>query len=365
MMDLRPSASHAWVNCAASPLFRSKVPREPDSDATMEGTCAAWLAEVVLNGEVSDIQTMLGESHPVNHWIITQDMVDHISNYCQFMQSRGGTISAELYVRLNEYIAGTLDCSTSNLGDTLFIDDLKYGYLIVNEFRNFQTLIYGIGTVMSMVVKPKWISMGIYQPRASHPQGIYRTWVISIEELGQWAEFIFYRGAMCQQPNPVATPGDHCLYCEASASCDALASSSYKLASVVESQHQVPLTQQTIATELDFLDRAERLIKARRTGVVAQAEQMIQKGAHIKGWHLNTGLGNRKFTVAPDIIKAITGVDPFKQEVMTPIEVERAGGNAKHVKNAVAQLTSRPTTGYKLTRMAANHFDKLFPTTKA
>lgn len=361
MLDLRPSASHAWVECAASPLFRSHVPPEPPSDATMEGTCAAWLAEVVLKGEVSDIQTMLGESHPENHWIVDQDMIDYISNYVQLMQSRGGNVNAELYVRLNEYIAGTLDCSTANMTDTLFIDDLKYGYLIVNEFRNYQTLIYGIGVVMQMDVKPKWISLGIYQPRASHPQGIYRTWVISIEELGQWTEFIFARGALCQQPNPIATPGDHCMYCEANASCDALASSCYKLASIVESQYQVPLTSNTIGAELDFLDRAERIIKARRNGVVAQAEQMLQSGVYFRNWHLDTGLGNRKFKVEPTVIKAITGINPFKQEVMTPIEVERAGGNSKKIKDAVKLLTTRPTTGYKLKRKPDNHFDKLFP----
>ena len=363
MINLRPSAAYSWVPCSASPAFRSKVPREPDSDATMEGTCAAWLAEIVLMGEVTDIQSMLGKGHPDNHWLIDQPMIDHVDGYVRLMQSRKGKVDAEVFVRLNEYIAGTLDCATSQVGDTLYVDDLKYGYLIVNEHRNFQTLIYGIGLVMAMDVKPKRISLGIYQPRALHPDGIYRTWVVSIEELAQWAEYILYRGYLCQLPNPVATPGEHCGYCEARSTCDALGQSCYKFVDAIESQHQIVLTLNTISAELDFLDRAEKLIKARRTGVVAEAEQMIQKGGYLRDWHLSTGLGNRKFTVGADVIKAITGVEPFKQEVMTPIEVERAGGNDVFVKKAVSLLTTRPTTGYKLKRKPVNHYDKLFPTT--
>ena len=365
MLELRSSASHSWVPCSASPLFRSRVPVEPPSDATMEGTCAAWLAEVVLMGEVTDIQTMLGKAHPENHWLVDQAMIDHIDGYIRLMRSRNVKVQAEVFVRLNEYIAGTLDCVAFARGDTLFVDDLKYGFLPVDAYRNYQVLIYGIGLVMGMTEKPRWISMGIYQPRALHPEGIYRTWVISLEELGKWAEYIMYRGYLCQLPNPVATPGEHCTYCEARHTCDALTQSTYKFVSVIESQQQVHLTLNTIGTELDFLDRAEKLIKARRTGVVAEAEQMVKKGGHLRDWHLDTGLGNRKFNVTPDIVKAITGVDPFKQELKTPIEIERAATHHKaFVKEAVALITTRPTTGYKLKRKPANHYEKLFPLTK-
>ena len=359
MIKLRPSGSHIWTNCVAAPLFQSNVPDQPETDETREGTCAAWVAECVLMGVYPDCKSMVGVSHS-NGWLVTDEMIDFVEDYIDTLLLRGLKVYAEVKVSLNEFISGTLDAGTIDNPEILFVDDLKFGFGVVEPFENPQLIIYAAGLVRNNNYNHPWVSLGIYQPRAIHPDGVHRTWGISREELLSRADEIIRIGHMCQQPNPVATPGEHCKHCEASGSCVALGNSIYNLVDLIRSEHQVMLTPETIVTELNMLDMAEKLIAARKNGVTTEAAHFINSGQHLRGWGMVSTSAKRKFKYDSEIIEAITGVCATKPAPRTPAEIERNAPNKAQMKRIMKLLTVTPTTTPRLGRVKPSDLERQF-----
>src|SRR5690606_31889531 len=158
----------------------------------------AWVAETVLKGTFSNCFEMVGMNH-TNNWLVTDEMASFVQGYVDTIRNLGGTIYVEQFVRLNDYIAGTLDASVVSLdGTTLYVNDLKYGFKIVDVFENTQTIIYGCAELMRLNdPRITHVVLGIYQPRAWHPEGIYRTWRLTVQELYELAGKIAQAGEEC------------------------------------------------------------------------------------------------------------------------------------------------------------------------
>lgn len=357
MIHLRPSNAWRWSNCAAAPIFESRVPPQPDSDAAREGTAAAWVAECVLKGDAHSAEDMNGETH-ANGWLVTPEMVYYVQGYIDLIKSRGGVTTAEQFVRLTDFIAGTLDSSTSLSGATLFVDDLKYGFRIVEIFENPQLIIYGAAELMRLgnPASITSVQLGIYQPRAFHPDGIYRTWRLTVDQLFDQARRLIEAGTRCQDPQPVATPGRHCFECAAATSCAALAHTLYSGFHIVSNPHQRKMNGAEIAAELDFLALLAKMLDARKTAVESEGETRIRSGEHIPGYHVEERKGDRRFAWSPSAIEAFTGVKAVKEVPITPAALEREGVPP----DLVNALAVRPTIGYKLKRLPANAFRKAF-----
>lgn len=356
--NLRPSSSGTWSKCAANPRISSAVMREePESDAAREGTCAAWVADCVLKGEYRTCLIMLGMEH-TNGWIVDDEMVYFVEGYVEAVRARGGTINAEQYVRLTEYIAGTFDSSTVSWDETtLNVDDLKYGRKLVDVWENTQTIIYGYAELMRLR-NPNitTVRLGIYQPRVWHPEGIHRTWSMSVNELHKLASAIAEAGNKCQEPEASATPGGHCEYCKGRLECEALARTNYAFHDVIEARGQGVMNAEEMSNELTFLERAEALLKARKTAVHAEAEYRINKGEFVRGWGMKERKGNRKFTVDLTTVQLLTGVSPYDRVEMTPAQLEQAGANKK----IVSKISMTPTVGHKLDHITERDFGRMF-----
>ena len=362
MIQIRPSGSTMWTKCAANPLFSAHSPKQPDSDAAREGTCAAWVAECVLKGDATIAEDLLGKTHE-NGWFVTPDMVNYVQGYIDLIQSRGGVTTAECFVRLNEFIAGTFDSAVDATAQngTLHIDDLKYGHKIVEVFENTQVIIYGEAEARRLEANGVVIlnvQLGIYQPRAWHPDGYYRTWTMSRAELRMWGQWIENQGALCQVPEPVATPGSQCEYCTGALRCAAAAATLQHAFEIIRSsRHREPSTEELVA-ELDFLDKMEAVMKGRKTAISTEASARMDKGEHIRGWYKKPRKGNRQFKYSRDVMLALTGIDPEKKTMMTPAEFEREGADVK----AVKALTYQPDIPSVLSRFPEAVIRKAFGT---
>jgi len=358
MMQLRPSSSHRWTKCFAYPRFIYTLPPQLSGDAAREGTCAAWLAERVIKGEVQKCSDLLGESHE-NGWLIENDMVSYIQDYVDHIVSRGGKIDVERKVRLNEMIAGTPDAYAVLQDDVLYGDDLKFGFEIVDPFMNTQLIIY-MGAIIRQFMKYerniRKVVLGIYQPRPYHPDGVYRTWEITPEELMMHVREIEECGHACQMPNSLATPGPHCNHCEAAASCVALTHSVYKAFATIDDERQGHLTPLELSRELDFISRAEKLITSRKKALETEAIARMKSSQDIPTYGFEERYGNRVFTKPADIIKAVTGRDPASGKLCTPAELIRRGAN----KNTVYNMSQTPRIAPKLKKLSVDHYSKLF-----
>lgn len=349
--NLRPSASNIWTKCYANPRIseNAKVIAQ-DTDAAREGTCAAWVAECIIRGIPVDV-----DSVHENEWVVDEEMMYFVGEYIKTIRARGSRILAEQFVRLSPHIAGTFDSLVlSDDGTTAYLVDLKYGYKIVEVYHNTQPIIYGYAALMALN-DPKITSivLGIYQPRAWHSEGSFRTWRLSIPEIHKLASEIAAAGEECQKPDVPATPGSHCEYCKGRLECEALAHSLYNGFEALDRKAQGVMNADELSNELNFLERLKDLYDARKTAVHAEANHRISSGEQVPGWCLKDRTGHRKWRVDPVTLHMLTGINPTKQEIMQPAELERAGADKKIIKG----LAYSPNIGHKLDRV---DFDKMF-----
>ena len=359
MIHLRPSAAYMWSNCAAAPTFQERMPPEPESDEAREGTCAAWVADCVLRGDASACEDLIGRTH-ANGWLVTPDMAAHVQNYVDAVKKDGGLTTSEQFVRFNEFIAGTLDSATTCPDGILRVRDLKYGMMIVEVYENPQFIIYGAAEMMrlrSQGVAVNAVELIVYQPRAWHHLGPERVWRLTPDELWQHAVRIAEAGLRCQEPNPVATPGRHCRYCTAKLSCQAfIATTQTAVAFLQQSSAQRKMTARELADYWQFLELATRLVKNAKDAADSEAEGRMRAGENIPGLFMKPRAGNRKFKFTADTIRALTGVNPVKETLMSPAELEREGVPP----GVVNSLSEQPALAPKVDRMPPGYFTKVF-----
>lgn len=358
MIQLRPSSAFKWSNCALNPHFEAAAGPEEVTDAAREGTCAAWVAECVLRGDAYSADDLVGRNHE-NGWLVNLDMAYYVQKYINHVRSRGGTVSAEQRVVICAFIQGTLDSSSvSYTSDTLYVDDLKFGMDPVDVFENPQLVLYGGGEYLRLgrPAHIRKVRLGIYQPRAFHHEGPYRYWDMEIDELMMQLHHLIDRGQAVQQPGALATPGAWCRRCTGAKGCEALAHSIYRGGEfITKSAHYRELTDEELAAELDAINLLAKLLKARRSAIEPDAESRLRSKG-LRGYVLKERKGNRAFKYAPEVIKAMTGVDPFDNSMCTPAELERRGARP----DMVEFLSERPSLPKKMERLDDKEMRRMF-----
>lgn len=354
MIHLRPSSAHVWTKCALSPRLMALAPPEEPSDPAREGTCAAWVAEMVLRGERTDCAAMINEAHE-NGWVVDVPMARYVQGYVDTVRSYGGQIDVERKVRLNGHIAGTPDSFAILADDTLRVDDLKYGFEIV-EPTTPQIHIYGGALVRQLAardVKIRRVILGVYQPRAFHPSGIHRTITMWPEDFMRKVHEIERAGEAAQRDDAMATPGLHCRRCSGAARCSAVTHEVYKCHTVMLNGQQRPMTPRELAQEMEFLELAEALLKGRKDAIEAEASARSEA---IPGWHKERGRGQRRWKVDASMVRMVTGIDPTAGKMVTPAELERMGAAPELVEH----LTETPLTKAKWKRVPEGYYAALF-----
>ena len=359
---LRPSSADIWTNCPGQPaLVERLVPEQPSSDAAMEGTCAAWLAEQCLTGAIEKCRDLVDTVCPENNWPIDHIMANHIQRYCDMITGRGGDIKAERRVHLNEFINGTPDAYATIVmklphvkmsHTTLYVDDLKYGYGIIKPTSK-QVLIYAAAIAWAMYHQghaPDLIQIGIYQPRGNTVDGIYRTRTVSFQELTDEANQVIEDGKKCFDPDALCIPGRHCKHCPAAHVCGALTTELYDVYEMLQGRKNRVSSLQELSSDLIFLEKLEDMVKGLKTAKTAEANAHIDAGKNIPGWSREPGRnGTRRFTKKPETIKAVTGIDPTSGKMVSVAELERMGADP----SALKFLSEQPKTKSKLVQVTA------------
>lgn len=365
---LRPSDAHLWVRCplAGNILQTGEYygtpplePEETSDDSRREGTCAHWVAENVFTGRVDHAREMWGHVHS-NGWVVDEDMAHRVAGYVEYVRGFGTPVAAEQQVGLYGLVRGRLDTVTASAGGVVRVFDYKDGWRPVEADQNYTMLCYGLAVIGEQPAGTA-LELHIYQPRPSHPDGPARMWRIEAADLGRWNGWLYERATDClPEYAPQGRPGFQCRDCPAAASCHALGATVAAQFETISSGRMVNHSPEQMAAELDFLDLAAALAAARRSALRSEAMARIDRGQFIPGgWGVEPRRGNRKFTVAPDVVERATGVDPYKQVLMTPAELERQGVS----KDIVNMISQRPFTGRDLTKNMAALGKRMFKTT--
>ncbi len=336
-IETRPSAAHRWTKCSAAPLFASRAGPQPTSDADMEGTCAAWVAKLMLTDQPVEV----GMTHK-NGWEVDPDMIDHMQDYADICRADGGEMWVEEHVTLSPTISGT-PASVTLADGVLTVRDLKYGFRLV-EPDSPQLIIYAAAILLAPPETIDTIRTEIYQPRGFHQDGPRRWKDWTPDEIRAKAAWIIKRADECYKPDPIATPGSHCLYCDGAVGCVALQQTTATALAIAEMTGHRDRTAFDMAQALHFYRNALEIISAAAKATEVEAEARAKRGERLPGWGLLPRFGNTRVTASPSAIKALTGKDATKVVPMNVSDLKLAGLTEAQL----SLITERPTTGQRL-----------------
>ena len=257
-------------------------------------------------------------------------------------------------------ITGHPDITFIDKRGFLCIEDLKYGFGIVEVKENWQLLGYAIGEVIRLGKSFEKISLKIHQPRPHHEDGYSREWLITYSELLIYKEKIEVRMQSIVDGNKHFQTGNNCKYClGAGEACPAFNRLFYRALEVSTGFVQDSLTDEELASQLDHVKRAEEVIKIKKDSLTELGVMRIKQGRIIPGYAQTQKFSNRAWKpgVSPEAIKAMTGKNVMQERFMSPAQVEKLGIPRK----VVSQLAEKKLIGMKLTKQDSTELgNKIF-----
>lgn len=342
--------ANRWVKCPSSAGEPAGPMPEP-STPQLEGRAAAGLADAVFRRQVSECAELIDRT--VSGYIVDGEMADYVQGYVDFVQSRGNVlseISAEWYG-----IKGRPDSVIVDSGQVVEAFELKYGWKIVEPDESYQLAL----AVLSMIRKHHTHArLWVYQPRPAHPDGVARYVTWSREHLESVAQEIMRAADEARMPNPPARPGaEQCEHCPRRLSCVALLQTDLSIFETIQStRHQGKTSGAQLGKEYAFLEQAAKLIEARLTAIRAEANERAKNGEFIPGYGLDPKFTQRQFDVDPETIRFLTGLNPYKQVLKTPAELEKEGAPEE----IINVLNSSKYIGHELKRWNTKKIERLF-----
>lgn len=362
---LAPSASHRWMMCAGSPNAEAQFENKSSVFAD-HGTAAHELASLCLKhgfdasdfaGGHVNIRTGKVHRHEAEGdgiFMIDDEMVEGVQLYvdtCRSLIQDGDEVEIECRLDLT-HIPGM----ESGSGDFLryrpstkeiVIADLKYGKgVAVDVEENEQLLTYAEGTAKRFHNRGLTkVMMVIVQPRCPHPKGPVRVWTIDTLDLVDFRFKLVAAAAATMEPNAPRVPGDHCRFCRASATCDALRGFALKEAEL-EFSDEPPV--------VDTLE-AEMISKVlAKAGILGDWVKRVQERAHAMamegnpppGFKLVHSTSHRKFKdeVTADYLNDMLGIDladlVTEPKLRSPAQVEKLLGKKR--KGEIESLVYKP-----------------------
>ena len=330
---LSASSSHRWLMCPPSVRLSEQFPDDGASEFAAEGTEAHELCEYRLKSAMG-----IPADDPIPHLQrYNEEMDDCASGYATHVLSlveeakqtcSDPKVLIEQRVDFSQWVPegfGTADCIIVSDG-TLRIVDYKHGLgVLVEAENNPQMKCYALGAleIFDVLYDIDTISMTIYQPRREN----ISTWVISREELLQWAENTL---------KPIATmafagegefcSGEWCGFCKAKHNCRARAEANLMLA---KHDFKMPELLEDIEIEL-ILSKVDELASW-ANDVKGYALKQAIGGKEWHGWKLVEGRSVRKFTDDDKVIKTVSeaGFDPFEKKLLGITAMQKLLGRAR------------------------------------
>lgn len=223
---LSASSSARWLNCPGSVKICEQYENKSSSFAE-EGTCAHELAEICLRDSKSASEFLGAELHDAPGVEVTIEMVDHVQDYVNYvnsLQSKTSSLLVEEKVSFDEWVTdgfGTSDAIVLDDG-TCHIVDLKYGQGVeVYAKENTQAMLYALGVLneFEFIYDIDTFVLHIYQPRRNHID----SWEITKQDLLKWGEWVKQQVALCDSDDAPLSPSEKaCQWCPHKANCKAL-----------------------------------------------------------------------------------------------------------------------------------------------
>lgn len=358
-MEIRCSGLARPMVCAGYPFL--EVPKGGTNDAPEEGTAAGEYLQRLLEkkpiGQIAENGIFFNDDikffvNPIYEDILNRTVEPVLCETRIDWQTSSGI-----------WIRGQYDAAFVDDKGRLCIEDLKYGWGIVEVEENWQLLGYAIGEVIRRGKAFTEISLKIHQPRPHHEDGPTREWLLTYTELLGYKDKIEKRMQEIVDGNRTLQTSDKCKYCEGAAeACPAFNRLFYRSIEVSTEFLQDYITDEEVARQLDIVKRAEEVLKIKRDSLNNLGTSRIKEGKIIPGYITTNKYSNRvwKKGISPEAIKLMTGKEVMEKSLMSPAKIERLGIS----KDFINKLTERRLTGVKLEKKDASDLgNKIFGTT--
>lgn len=351
-----PSRAHRWIACPASVGEEERVPAAPPSLYARDGTAIAKVAEECLKNE-GDPTEWIGKS--VAGKDIDADDIEPLRVYLNHVKGLGGPdaiVIPEARLDASEIwpgLHGTADCLVID-PPALYISDLKWGQgVYVSAKDNPQLLIYGLGALLrygNHGIRPvEHLHFSIVQPRYATGEPV-RTMSMPAQQLLDWSvRKLLPALRATEEKNPRYSPGDHCRFCAARATCPVL--KDFALEQVRQDFAKASdLTNEEIAHILDRASIVEAWVQAVRDESMRRA----QRGEDIPGYILTTGRSIRKWREKDEHAAALAlfalglkEADVWDTKLRSPAQIEKRFPK-DHRHDALVDLIESVPGGAKL-----------------
>lgn len=337
--------------CPGSPGIESQYPDTRRKEAG-EGKLAHTASAAILVGR--EPETLI---------TLDPDMMAHIMSYvrhCRMLSVFGDSHVEEKFS--GHYFNGIIDFWSFNPNDeTLYIRDLKYGFGWVEVFLNWQLLAYAMLILSAPAPAVKKVNLGIFQPRANHPQGPNRTWTITMEELEAYRDQMnrtlqaIYAGVDVK-----TVSGPHCRYCKGLIRCHgADAAVAFAIDVALTPGHAEPTPEQ-VATDLAILGRALKLLENKKAALEQSAVEQIRQGTLIPGWEVGRTPGAAAWKQGPEgVINVGKMMEKDLSKPPTPITPTQARNRKLISKEAFAALSERSSGTWALRKVNQKRIKEL------
>lgn len=356
--EIRSSGLSRPMKCAGFLRFEN-LPPQPTNPAAEEGTAAGELLEKKLLNQPIGVAAKNGVGFTSEMHFYTDPLVEEINSNRQSEVTCENRIDWQTESGI--WIRGSYDISFIREG-YLYIDDLKFGWGIVNVFENWQLLAYVIGRYIQLgTPQLKGFRLRIHQPRPHHEDGSTRMWELSLETLIGYKYQIEHRMHEIAQGRADLVTGPQCKYCPAASMCPAFNEAYYNTIDVVhEDFKQGHMTEKEIALQMTQILRAKDILKVKEDSLKELAIDRIRNGALVPGYTMESSYGDRKWkpNISPEVIEALTGKNILAApEMLSPAKAERIGVP----KDLVNKFVDRAFLGQKLVpKDTAIEADKIF-----
>jgi Protein of unknown function (DUF2800) len=380
---IRPSSLALTVACAASVRLQATVPPLPPTEEDAEGTAAHWVAMQYAAGRAAEFP--VGAKFRINgrDWEVDMDMSVGARIYAAALEAPNGYLRLEDTVKISrihpDLCHGTPDAwrffptytfpeavraayprLPSHPVKLIRIGEYKYGHRWVEVFDNAQMSAYAAGVMERLNLTDNdpdlWVELVLVQPRTYTREGPVRTWRIEAVDLRPVINQAWNAVQRALLPEPPATTNEHCIDCTARSVCKTLQYATSAFIDFSTSAEVVEMPAEAIGQEMIILEEAMNRLKARLTGLQAQAEALLQQGKPVAFYHMEPGQSRMIYRDDVDIAEVIglgdlLGVDlrkpqTKKDQLVTPRQAIDLGVDADIIK----KYSHRPPAAYKLAR---------------
>lgn len=348
------------ITCNGSRLMGSAVPETADNSHRDDGTAAHYMAMAVFNNQHS-LEELIDRKAP-NGVYMTSEMAEHVENYLALINS-APVFTQQVYTRAMEIdtshdfspiwvVNGRCDFYEHNEHGFHFVD-FKYGWSIVEPENHWTLISHAIGYCKQnpQKIHPHAVfKLSVFQPRPYHPDGPLRSWDITLGALQRLEQQL--TKTLSQPSDELVTSLAHCKHCQALAICPAARQAEMNAIDAAEMAYEDNPNNDLLSFNLDNLNRAMAMLKARLDASEELAKHRMKEGQVIPNYSVTMGYGNSRWKegISADTLKMLTGKDLSTAKLVTPAEAKRRGVDETVVK----ALTERIPTGLKIERVKAS-----------